>query len=540
MGLKFLHFYQSQNMKFNFPLLVILVALLTILLRFAQLDTVPPHLSNDEISIAYDAYSVLKTGKDEHNHFLPLSFQSHSTYKAPLTIYLAIPTTILFGSTEIAVRLISALAGSLTTLILGFLVFELTRKKYLALLSSFILAISPMHILTSHMAYEANIALFFFTLGIYLFFLGLRKSSFITIASFISFALSVWAYHTEWIFTPFIIILLILMNIKSIKKQPRYYFGILLFLTIIVPILLDFLINLNSTTRASTENLLREPSLAIKLENPNFYPWQKVSFIISAFLEKYSSYFNLSYIFFTGYNLLPKADPFQAGVFLSPFLLFFLIGIYKVSELFKEKAGFIYALLITAPITASLTSGVQSTSRNLVSVIPISIVCAVGFFIFLKHANRIWKIFTLTAILVSFLYFLVIFFYHFPKDSGEGFQYGYKQIAQYIKPRYQNYHQIIIDPRFGPANMYAGLPHLYIPYYTNLNPNKLLESRRVKEGTFFDKYQIRNIDWDKEELKEGYLYIVPASNEPNQKLDLRKLHTITLPNFKPAFYLYSI
>lgn len=527
-------------MKNNFTFWLIAVILVTILTRFVGLNSIPPHLSNDEISIAYDAYSVSKTLKDEHNNFLPLSFQSHSTYKAPLAIYLAIPTTILFSNGEFAARFPSALLGSLTILILALLVFELTRNKYLAILSSFILAISPMHVLTSHMAYEANLALFFFTLGIYLFFLSLRKSSSITFASFISFALSVWTYHTEWIFTPFIIILLVLMNIKSVKKQPRYYFGVLLFLIITTPIFLDFLNNLHTSTRASTENLLREPYLAQKLEDPNFYLWQKASFLIQAFLEKYSSYFNLSYLFFTGYNLLPKGDPFQIGVLLFPFVLFFLIGIFNVKEFFKEKSKFIYTLLITSPITASLTSGPQSTSRNLVTLIPLSIVCAVGISIFWKSVGRIWKIITILVIAVSFLYFLVIFFYHFPKDSGEGFQYGYKQVAEFIKPKYHDFSQIVIDPRFGPANMYAGLPHLYIPYYTNLDPNKLITGRRVKEGTFFDKYQIRNIDWDKEELKKNYLYIVPVSNEPKAGTNLKKLHTITLPNFKPAYYIYTL
>lgn len=524
----------------KFKLLIILVTIITISTRFIGLDSIPPHLSNDEISIAYDAYSVSKTIKDEHNNFLPLSFQSHSTYKAPLTIYLSIPTTIIFGNSEVAARIPSAFLGSLTVLILALLVFELTRNKYLAILSSFILAISPMHVLTSHMAYEANIALFFFTLGIYLFFLSLRKSSFITFASFISFALSVWTYHTEWIFTPFIIILLVLMNVKSVKKQPRYYFGILLFLIITTPIFLDFLNNLHTSTRASTENLLREPYLAKKLEDPNFYLWQKASFLIQVFLEKYSSYFNLSYLFFTGYNLLPKGDPFQVGVLLFPFVLFFIFGILKVQELFKENSKFIYTLLVTSPITASLTSGPQSTSRNLVTLIPLSIVCAVGIIIFFKSVKRFWKIVTIFLISVSFLYFLVIFFYHFPKDSGEGFQYGYKQIAEFIKPRYQDFNRIIIDPRFGPANMYAGLPHLYIPYYTNLDPNKLQGGKRIKEGTFFDKYQIRNIEWNTEELNKDYLYVVPASNEPRRELNLKKVHTITLPNFKPAFFIYTL
>lgn len=530
-----------SRIKFNIKVWVILIGTITLLTRFLGLSLVPPHLSNDEISIAYDAYSISKTLRDGHNHFLPLSFQSHNTYKAPLTIYLTIPSVMIFGNNDFAARFPSALFGSLTVLLLGLLVFELTKSKSLALISSFVLAISPMHILTSRMAYEASIALFFLIFGIYLFFLSLKKSKFALIfLSFISFALSLYGYHTEWIFTPLIIGVLFILNYKSIPRKSSYFIGVVLFLILVSPLFLDSLNNLQTTTRASTENILREPSLALKLENPAFPSWQKTSFIIQAIWEKYSSYFNLSYLFFTGYNLLPQGDPFQLGVFLFPFLPFFLFGITKINSLFKEKSKFIYILLVTSPITASFTTGPQSTSRNLISLIPISIISAVGVFIFWQSVRKIWKIVFVVILASSFIYSLAIFYYHFPKDHAEGFQYGYKQIALFIKPRYQNFKQIIIDPRFGPVNMYAGLPSIYIPYYTYLDPNRILESKNAKEGTFFDKYQIRDINWNLEEITKDTLYVVPASNAPSNQLKLTKINTITLPNLTPAFYLYII
>lgn len=528
-------------MKLNFKILVIIVAVFTLLTRFIALSSIPPHLSNDEISIVYDAYSVSKTLRDEHNHFLPLSFQSHSTYKAPLTAYLTIPSILIFGNSDFAARAPSAFLGSLTVLILGLLVFELSKNKYLSLLTSFILAISPYHILTSRMAYEPNIALFFFCLGLYLFFLSLRVNiNFFILGSYIFFALSLYSYHTEWVFTPLIIALLLILNYKEIPHKRIYYFGILVFLILVSPLFIDYLNNLHTTARANTELLLKEPSLAIKLEDPNFLPWQKTSFILQAFLDKYSSYLNLSYIFFTGLNLQPSSDPFQVGLFLSPFLPFLFIGIFKLKEVFLKNSKFLYVLLLTSPLIPALTEGTQSHSRNLVSVIPISIISSVGIFVFWKTSKKVWKIVFVSLLTVSFLYFLVIFYYHFPKDSGEGYQYGYKQIALFIKPRYQRFEQIVIDPRFGDFNMYSGLPHLYIPYFTNLDPHKLLESRRDTQGTFFDKYQIRDINWNIEKLAKNTLYVVPVSNIPYESLHLKKVYEVILPNSKPAFNLYTL
>lgn len=120
-------------------IVIFLILITTLLTRFVGLDFSPPHLSNDEISIAFDAYSISKTLHDSHNHFLPLSFQSHNTYKAPLAIYLTIPTTILLGNNDYSARLPSAILGSLTVLILGLLIYELTKKRSLALLGSLFL-----------------------------------------------------------------------------------------------------------------------------------------------------------------------------------------------------------------------------------------------------------------------------------------------------------------------------------------------------------------------------------------------------------------
>ena len=65
--------------------LILLFILLTgFLLRIYRISSVPPGLGNDEISIAYDAYSVGTIGRDSSGQFLPLSFKSHGTYKVPL------------------------------------------------------------------------------------------------------------------------------------------------------------------------------------------------------------------------------------------------------------------------------------------------------------------------------------------------------------------------------------------------------------------------------------------------------------------------
>jgi 4-amino-4-deoxy-L-arabinose transferase-like glycosyltransferase len=80
-------------------------------LRLWYLGVNPPHLTPDEASLGYNAYSILKTGRDEYGEILPIIFKSFGDYKPGLYVYATVPFVALFGLTEFAVRLPSAIAG---------------------------------------------------------------------------------------------------------------------------------------------------------------------------------------------------------------------------------------------------------------------------------------------------------------------------------------------------------------------------------------------------------------------------------------------
>src|SRR4030042_964584 len=87
------------------------IILLAAFLRLNKLEGTPPSLTSDEASLGYNAYSILKTGKDEYGEFLPIIFKSFGDYKPGLYVYFAAPFIATFGLNEIAVRLPSAFAG---------------------------------------------------------------------------------------------------------------------------------------------------------------------------------------------------------------------------------------------------------------------------------------------------------------------------------------------------------------------------------------------------------------------------------------------
>src|SRR3989339_861161 len=118
-----------MNRKLFFTLFYFLLLsctfILAAFLRFYKLGQVPSSLDWDEVSLAYNAKSLLQTGRDEFGHSWPLSIQSFNDYKPPVYTYLLIPVLKVFGKTEFAIRFPSALAGTLTVLVVYFLVKEL-------------------------------------------------------------------------------------------------------------------------------------------------------------------------------------------------------------------------------------------------------------------------------------------------------------------------------------------------------------------------------------------------------------------------------
>src|SRR3990170_4035307 len=92
-------------------LILLLIIIIGAGLRLFWLQKSPPSLNWDEAALGYNAYSLLKTGKDEYGFKLPVTFRSFDDYKPPLYPYVTVPFVATFGLNELSVRLPSALSG---------------------------------------------------------------------------------------------------------------------------------------------------------------------------------------------------------------------------------------------------------------------------------------------------------------------------------------------------------------------------------------------------------------------------------------------
>ena len=74
------------------------ILLFSAFLRLYALAIVPPSPSLDEVSIGYNAYSILTTGKDEYGYRLPLLLRAYDDWRPSMYVYIVIPFVKIYGS----------------------------------------------------------------------------------------------------------------------------------------------------------------------------------------------------------------------------------------------------------------------------------------------------------------------------------------------------------------------------------------------------------------------------------------------------------
>src|SRR3989344_9317031 len=182
----------------------ILIFILSVFLRFYDLRNIPTGFYTDEAAFGYNAYSLLKTGKDEFGVLVPFVFHSFGDYKSPLFFYYLIPFVGLFDLTILSVRSGAVILGIGIIVGIFLLTYLLSRNKRLSLTAMLISSITPLSLQFNRMVHENNLSVFLILYGL-IFFLKAEKNKWYFLISGILFGLSIYAYHDAKIITPLLL-----------------------------------------------------------------------------------------------------------------------------------------------------------------------------------------------------------------------------------------------------------------------------------------------------------------------------------------------
>jgi 4-amino-4-deoxy-L-arabinose transferase-like glycosyltransferase len=162
-------------------------------LRLAALGTVPGGLNSDEASSGVEALSVLQTGADLWGNRLPVWFPAWGSGMNALYTYIAVPVIWLFGLSTVTLRAVGAVFGILT-LPVAYAATRLHFGRDTALVTTFLLAVLPWHVMASRWALDSNLAPLFFTLGLYTLGRALRDGGRWPLLAFLPWSVAIYAY----------------------------------------------------------------------------------------------------------------------------------------------------------------------------------------------------------------------------------------------------------------------------------------------------------------------------------------------------------
>ncbi len=503
---------------------IALIFFLALFLRTVNLGDHPPGLTWDEAGLGYNAYSILKTGRDEFGKFLPIIFKSFGDYKPGVYVYLTVPSVALFGLTEFAVRLPSALFGALAVIGIYLLTNLLFPGKKIGYIAALMLAIMPWHLHFSRGGWEVNVFVTLIIFATYFLLLSLsdRRISFLVPLSL--FVLSIFTYQAGKLLAPLIILLVLTLDRQNArakfgeikKNKPQLVLGLLLF-----GIALIYFVQTatgpagNRVARLSIFGYRPTPSAElIRTDNNNLFSvavfHSQIDLTLRAIASRYLYHFSPELLFFennTPREALPKMGLLY--LFDAIFLIFGAIFLLRYEN--RRATIVLLGLLLFAPLGASLTLSEFSVVRALLMTVPLAIISSLGFY-YLWHKHRIILVIIFLLYLHNIFLNLDLYFKHGKNFLAPSFNYGHKQAIERIKTYPAN--KVIMTDSYGQ-------PYIYYLFYTKYDPATYQRNNNFISGgadvgfvpsvgnVFFQQFGGREINTQKDTLLIGTNVNIP-------------------------------
>ncbi len=469
----------TQDKKFS--LLCIGVFFIAFFERFFKLTSVPFGMHRDEIINVYVGRFILQNGVDLYNNSWPLFyFDKFGDFPPILPMYIMGLSTLILGVNEFAMRAPAALFGALTIIPVYFLSYMLFQKKYPALLSAFLLAILPWHIVLSRMSAEGILAVAAFAAGLVFLLKGAfheqKKSLFIAIPFLL---ITYFLYPSFRILIPLSVFPLLLI------KKTRMTIILMLVLFVAVTLSISSTdwgrarfnqtsvftsAEVSNTIAAMTQDEGHSDALLARTFHNKPIGYSR------EFARQYFSYFSPNFLFMNGSTPHEYIIP-DVGLIYIVFFVLCLGILLPVSVKFNKPAYyyFLYLLLISVVPAALTIDFPPHVHRALVMTIPIVILAPLGLLKimeFVKRKNIVLVIF-FGILLLEFIYFSHQYFNHISSYKSLFKNDGFREAAVYAKNNKTTYEKIYM--------LSFNLPYFYLFYTQNFSPD-LAGKFKMKQG----------------------------------------------------------
>ncbi|MBI4034905.1 MAG: glycosyltransferase family 39 protein [Candidatus Chisholmbacteria bacterium] len=458
-------------------------------LRLFGLAHNPPALDWDEVSMGYNAYSILKTGRDEFGRQWPIYFRALDDDKLPMYTYLTAGSIAVFGYNDWAVRFPSAALGTLTVLVVGVLVYLLWADRRLAVIAAGLMAILPWQIQFSRMGSEVNVGLFWATLGVTLFVWGVTRRPIGLVGAVVSLGLAAYSHLSFRLLAPLLGLSLVwIYRQKLIKLKKRWRLilggvGVVVGLVLAVDLWVHKgHVRMRGTSvfetdaayavfKQSEREMVDDASLGINLVRRLFHDskWLPTLVVVSrGYLVHWAPTF-----LFMDFEEKQHQTPFVGLNYL--WMLPFMVvgGYYLVSKGDLRGAKLMWWWLVLAPVPAAVTRDVPHAGRTLAMSVPLVVMTAFGLRFWLADWRK--KVVVGLVAGVALIHYLHQYWVHLPQERSQTWQYGRKEMTEYLEVNKQSYDRIVVSIKLE-------WPYVFMLYYSQYDPNLYLAQGGTQSG----------------------------------------------------------
>jgi 4-amino-4-deoxy-L-arabinose transferase-like glycosyltransferase len=373
------------------------LAVAAFFLYVRQVDTTPPSLADDEVTIALTAHSIATSGMDLIGRSWPLYIQvTEGSWFHPAIVYAIAIVLQALPLSEFAIRLPTVSVGVANVVLMYFIGRVLFRREAPAVLAAILLALTPAHFLHSRFALEYLYPLPFISAWLLCLFTYLERDDRRWLfASTLVLGLGFFSYIASVIVMPMYMLFTGLTLLR--RDKPARIFGIAIagFLIPLLALFVPWLVQHQSAFDHTVGHYLI-------YDTSRLNPLQGMRELLShssiaARTTVYWSYLNPSFLF------LDLTAPFMystrtTGVFLLPLALFVPVGLYQAFRSGEPRRILLVLGFLTAPVAAVLVGEAGAIGRAL-ELLPFGVLLAVVGVVHLWSGPRIAlrRVFCLSA-----------------------------------------------------------------------------------------------------------------------------------------------
>jgi 4-amino-4-deoxy-L-arabinose transferase-like glycosyltransferase len=419
-----------------------------LLLRTIGLSASPPGFFVDEASNAIDAYSIIHTLRDQHGVFLPTLFQALGDWRGSLYIYLDAPFAGVLGLSEIAVRLGAAVIGALTVWLV-YLFVSKAVNPWVGVISAFLLATSPWHLMQSRIGWDVITIPFVTALCLTFLYYGFDRPRLLPLA-FLAGALGMYTYFSGRLFFPLFCLAWIVIYAPQLWARRRASaIGLLLGGIAAIP---AFVALLNGTLSARF--------------NQTAPPNQSFGDRLTMVWSNYLAHFQPGFLFDTSTDWILRLYVRGFGMLYGVEAPFLIIGVIAMLARHRRTDVLFLVWFLIYPISAALVGPPVST-RSITGVVVFQIAVAEGVFLTVRGValglgrlryGRAVVVATFAVLVATGLATAAGFFTAYLRDypaysaGWDGWQAGPREIVDYFEHQGGRYDVMVMSADFNAAD----------------------------------------------------------------------------------------